>query len=139
MRYRAVSLFSLTIAFSGLAACNTMHGMGEDVEAGGAAVSHAASEAQSDMQEDSAHAIGNTGYTGESLAADARVNIERARALALAARPGTVTDQELEREAGGSGLRYSFDIRSAGVVYEVGVDANTGAILENAREGAHPD
>ena len=78
-------------------------------------------------------------YPGASLARHAPVQISRARAIALAARPGRIVAEELERESGGSGLRYSFDIRSAGVVYEVGVDANTGAVLENSREGAHPD
>ena len=59
--------------------------------------------------------------------------------IALKARPGKITDRELEREKGGSGLRYSFDITSHKTTYEVGVDAQTGMVLENAREGAHPD
>ena len=37
----------------------------------------------------------------------------------------------MEREKGGSGLRYSFDIKSDGAVYEVGVDAQSGKVLEN--------
>jgi hypothetical protein len=45
----------------------------------------------------------------------------------------------LEKEKGGSGLRYSFDIKRGAVVHEVGVDAQTGAVLENAKEGSHPD
>jgi uncharacterized membrane protein YkoI len=45
----------------------------------------------------------------------------------------------LEREKGGSGLRYSFDIKSDGTVYEVGVDAQTGKVLENKKEGPHQD
>ena len=47
----------------------------------------------------------------------------RAIPIALQARAGAITDEELEREKGGSGLRYPFDIKSAGTVYEVGVDA----------------
>jgi uncharacterized membrane protein YkoI len=78
-------------------------------------------------------------YTGEKLAAGASIQMPAAEAIALKARPGTITDRELERERGGSGLRYSFDIKSQGVVYEVGVDAKTGRVLENAREGANPD
>ena len=78
-------------------------------------------------------------YPGVSLARHAHVQISQARTTALAARPGRIVAEELERESGGSGLRYSFDIRSGRVVYEVGVDANTGAVLENSREGAHPD
>ena len=75
----------------------------------------------------------------QALAGQAKVTLAQARAIALSARPGEITNQELEREGGGSGLRYSFDVRSAGVVYEVGVDAKTGKVLENSREGVHPD
>jgi len=78
-------------------------------------------------------------YPGATLASGAKVTIERATAIALKARPGKVTARELENERGGSGLRYSFDIKSKGTVYEVGVDAKTGNVLENAVEGPHPD
>jgi uncharacterized membrane protein YkoI len=57
----------------------------------------------------------------------------------MKARPGVITDQELEKEGGGSALRYPFDVKSAGATYEVGVDAKTGKVLENGREGANPD
>lgn len=79
-------------------------------------------------------------YTGQKYEAQAKVKMAEATGIALKARPGTVTDRELEHERGGSGLRYSFDIRGTdNVTYEVGVDAMTGAVLENDREGAHPD
>jgi uncharacterized membrane protein YkoI len=78
-------------------------------------------------------------YTGEELAKDARVSIEEARAIALKAHRGKITDEELEREAGGTGLRYSFDIKRGRSVQEVGVDARTGRVLENAKEGKNPD
>jgi uncharacterized membrane protein YkoI len=78
-------------------------------------------------------------YIGEKLAKDAKVSIVQAREIALKAHPGKITDEELEREAGGSGLRYSFDIRNGHVTQEVGVDAKTGRVLENAREGKNPD
>lgn len=78
-------------------------------------------------------------YTGQELAKHARVSMARAQAIALKARAGTVTDRELEKEKGGSGLRYSFDIKAHGKTYEVGVDAATGRILENKAEGPHPD
>jgi uncharacterized membrane protein YkoI len=78
-------------------------------------------------------------YTGEKLAKGAKVSIEQARAIALKARPGAITDEEWEREKGGSGIRYSFDIKSGGAVYEVGVDAQTGTVLENKKEGPYPD
>jgi uncharacterized membrane protein YkoI len=79
------------------------------------------------------------GYTGEELAKHARVSIEEARAIALKAHPGKITDDELEREAGGTGLRFSFDIKHGRSVQEVGVDARTGRVLENAKEGKNPD
>ena len=78
-------------------------------------------------------------YSGEKLAAKAKITIDQARSIALKAHPGTITDEELENERGGSGLRYSFDIKSGGHVSEVGVDAQTGEVLENKKEGPHPD
>ena len=78
-------------------------------------------------------------YTGQELANQAKVSISDARAIALRAHPGKITDEELENEKGGSGLRYSFDIKRGTVTQEVGVDAQTGKVLENKREGRHPD
>lgn len=78
-------------------------------------------------------------YTGQALASHAKITMDQAQKIALKARSGTITDQELEREHGGSGLRYSFDIKSENVTYEVGVDAKTGAVLENSTEGPNPD
>ena len=79
------------------------------------------------------------GYTGQELAGKAKVSLDEARAIALKAHPGTVTDEELEKEKGGSGLRYSFDVKSGNATYEVGVDAVSGKVLENTKEGRHPD
>ena len=76
---------------------------------------------------------------GAEFAGDARFSLSAARLAALKVRPGTITDQELEKEKGGSGLRYSFDITSQGKPFEVGVDAKTGAILENVAEARNPD
>lgn len=78
-------------------------------------------------------------WPGRELAREARVTMAEAVVIAQKARPGTVTDRELEREGGGSGLRYSFDIKSGAKTYEVGVDAVTGKVLENAPEGRNPD
>jgi uncharacterized membrane protein YkoI len=78
-------------------------------------------------------------YTGQELADQAKVSISDARAIALKAHPGKIIDEELEKEKGGSGLRYSFDIKRGAVTQEVGVDAHTGKVLENKREGRHPD
>lgn len=84
-------------------------------------------------------ALAGLSYAGEKLAPQAKVTLVEAQTIALKARPGQVTDRELETEAGGSGLRWSFDIRSKGQTFEVGVDARTGKVLENKAEGAHPD
>src|SRR5258705_8589014 len=78
-------------------------------------------------------------YTGQELAKDTKISIKQARAIALKAHPGEITDEELEKERGGSGLRYSFDIKRRGIKQEVGVDARTGRVLENKKEGPHPD
>lgn len=82
----------------------------------------------------SAHA-----FTGEKFSKEAKITIKEARTIALKAHPGKVTDEELEKEGGGSGLRYSFDIRNGKVTHEVGVDAVTGKVLENKAEGPNPD
>lgn len=65
--------------------------------------------------------------------------MQGARDIALKVRSGKITDEELENEKGGSGLRYSFDITVGSATYQVGVDAVTGKILENKRERKHPD
>lgn len=69
----------------------------------------------------------------------ARITLRQATASALAAFPGRVIEHELEREDGGSGLRYSFVIRADAVTHEVGIDAVTGRVLENAVEGPNAD
>lgn len=78
-------------------------------------------------------------FTGQEYAKDAKINIDQARATALKAHPGKITDEELENEGGGSGLRYSFDIATQKGTQEVGIDARTGKILENKAEGPNPD
>ena len=78
-------------------------------------------------------------YKGEKLASHAKISMADARQIALKARPGKVMDEELEAEKGGSGFRYSFDVRALNTAYEVGVDARTGQVLENKAEGSHPD
>jgi len=78
-------------------------------------------------------------YPGHELAGQARTPMKAAEQIALKARPGKVVDRELEKEAGGSGLRWSFDIAAGGKTYEVGIDAADGKVLENLAEGAHPD
>ncbi len=71
--------------------------------------------------------------------ADAKITMQDALTKATALVPGgQVRQGELETEHGGSGLRYSFDIRTAQGNHEVGIDAMTGAVLENGLEkGGH--
>jgi uncharacterized membrane protein YkoI len=78
-------------------------------------------------------------YVGEELEKNAKVSLLEARKIALKAHPGKIVDEELEKESGGSGLRYSFDIKQGVKTYELGVDAMTGKVLENAAEGKNPD
>ncbi len=75
-------------------------------------------------------------FTGEQLAGGATIGLDEARAIALKQFPGEIASEELEKERGGSGLRYSFDIKKRSAVHEVGVDAKTGRILENSVEHA---
>ncbi|MEO5813325.1 MAG: PepSY domain-containing protein [Rhodanobacter sp.] len=74
-----------------------------------------------------------------NLGAQAKVTMTHARVIALKAYPGKIVKEELEKEAGGSGLRYSFDIKSSKATHEVGVDAKTGKVLENSVEGPDND
>jgi uncharacterized membrane protein YkoI len=67
------------------------------------------------------------------------VPLAQARHIALKNVPGKIVSQELEKESGGSGLRYSFVIRYGKLKHEVGVDAKTGEVLENSIEGKHSD
>ena len=76
---------------------------------------------------------------GEKYLADASVKPAHARATALKTYPGKIVSEELEKESGGSGLRYSFVIRHHTAKHEVGIDAKTGAVLENSVEGKNPD
>ena len=69
----------------------------------------------------------------------AKISMHQARQTALHAYPGAkIAKAELEHEHGGSGLRYSFDMKKGSHWREVGVDAMTGKVLENSAEGANP-
>src|SRR5260370_36503953 len=76
---------------------------------------------------------------GEKYLQDASVTPTQARETALKTYPGKIVSEELEKESGGSGLRYSFVIRSHAATHEVGIDAKTAAVLENSVEGKTPD
>lgn len=76
---------------------------------------------------------------GSQYLKNAKVTLAQARAKAAKVYPGKIVAQELEKESGGSGLRYSFDIRKGDVTHEVGIDAKTGKVLENSVEGSDAD
>ena len=77
--------------------------------------------------------------TGGKYLPETRVPLVQARKLALKEFRGKIVSEELEKESGGSGLRYSFVIRRRDKKHEVGIDAKTGEVLENSVEGEHPD
>ena len=120
--HRATALAAL-IAAGALAGCNTMQGLGEDISQGGAALSSAASQARQDMS-----------APPPADASSPRISMDRARSLALAARAGELTGGELARGPDGA-LRYAFTVHSDDGAYAVGIDAQTGAVLENRRLG----
>ena len=76
-------------------------------------------------------------YKGSQYAGEAKLTIDEARAIATKAYPGTIVEEELEHKRGGSGLRFSFDIRANHVTHEVAVDAKTGDVLQNSRESSN--
>lgn len=78
-------------------------------------------------------------YSGQQFAGQAKISMPQARAIALKAYPGKIASEELEHERGGTGLRYSFDIKRGQTLQEVGVDARTGKVLENDKEGPNAD
>ena len=85
-------------------------------------------------------AIPAMAFTGKQYAKDAKISLKQAEAIVAKTVPGgRITDRELEKERGGSGLRYSFDVKIHGKTKEIGVDAKTGKLLENSLEGAHAD
>ena len=62
-----------------------------------------------------------------------KVSKARAQALALKLAPGKVISSEYENKGGG--WRYSFDIQQRGHVQEIGIDGQTGKVVENKSEG----
>jgi predicted small secreted protein len=118
--HRATAVVALTTTVL-LAGCNTMQGLGEDMRQGGIALSDAATRAQD-----------NSSSSPPADAQAPRISMDRARTLALAARAGELTGGELARGPGGA-LRYAFTVHTDDGAYAVGIDAQTGAVLENRR------
>lgn len=63
----------------------------------------------------------------------AAISMAHARATALRIALGRVISSEYEKEGGA--WRYSFDIQQRTHVQEIGIDAQTGRIVENKSEG----
>ena len=62
-----------------------------------------------------------------------RISMTQARAMALKLAPGKLISSEYEKEGGI--WRYSFDIQQRGNVQEIGIDGQSGKIVENKSEG----
>ena len=123
MRY-GLAATALVAAISSLGACNTMQGLGRDLEAGGRAVDRTAAQTQADMQATRADIAPET---IASTAPAAPLTAIQARARALSARPGAVEKEEISSDS----ARYTFHIRGEdGALYAVAVDAQTGAAVE---------
>lgn len=68
----------------------------------------------------------------------AKITLEEARAIALKRVPGTVVEEELEKEKGR--LQYAFDIRdSSGKIWDVEIDAVTGDVLQAVEDDNDSD
>ncbi|MDE1905553.1 MAG: PepSY domain-containing protein [Rhodospirillales bacterium] len=105
----------------------------------GPALAEAPSASHSMMQTGQRHQNSATVQTAQDVAGSPKLGFNDALQIALKAQPGSVVNEELEKEPGGSGLRYSFDVKSGADTREVGVDAMNGALLENRVEGPNPD
>lgn len=68
----------------------------------------------------------------------AKITLEEARVIALKRVPGTVVEEELEKEKGR--LQYAFDIRdSAGKIWDVEIDAVSGEVLYAGEDDEETD
>jgi len=62
-----------------------------------------------------------------------RISMSAAKSMALKLAPGKILSSEYEKEKGA--WRYSFDIQQRGHVQEIGIDGQTGKVVENKSEG----
>lgn len=112
------------VAGIGLAACNTMEGLGRDLEAGGRAVARSAAEVRADIQAENVQPPDTTPEARE-------VTAQEARARALSARPGVIVNEETKADQAG-GTHYVFRIRGEDEqLYLVDVDAQSGAVAQH--------
>ena len=62
-----------------------------------------------------------------------KISKAKAEQIALKVAPGKIVDAEYEKEGGA--YRWSFDIQQNGHIQEVGIDGQTGKVVENSNEG----
>ena len=80
--------------------------------------------------------VGALGLGGAAIAAKApapKISKARAEAMALKLAPGQIISSDYEYD--GHGYRWSFDIQQQGHVQEIGIDGQTGKVVENKSEG----
>ena len=77
-------------------------------------------------------AVGAAQATTAPHKAKAKISMAQARAMALKLAPGKLISSEYENE---HGWRYSFDIQQKDHVQEIGIDGQTGRVVENKSEG----
>jgi uncharacterized membrane protein YkoI len=80
-----------------------------------------------------AMAVVGTSAVAAPKAPTPKISMAHARAIALKLAPGKITDSEYEKEGGG--WRYSFDIQQKDHIQEIGIDGQTGKVVENKSEG----
>lgn len=87
-----------------------------------------------------AYAGGGAGtYSGYEMSKDAQITMDEASAIALKQHPlGVITQRQLERITGGTGLRYSFNVKAEATNFQVAVDANTGDVIEDRLDVPNP-
>ena len=76
------------------------------------------------------------GLGSSAIAAKAptpKISKARAEAMALKLAAGKIVSSEYEYE--GNGYRWSFDIQQNGHIQEIGIDGQTGKVVENKSEG----
>ncbi|MBT2189425.1 PepSY domain-containing protein [Sphingobium sp. H33] len=78
-------------------------------------------------------AVGTTMPAGAAeKAPKPKLSMDQAKAIALKLAPGKIKKSEYEKEDGI--WRYSFDIEQSKRIHEIGVDAMTGKVVEDAFE-----
>jgi uncharacterized membrane protein YkoI len=77
--------------------------------------------------------VGSGASAASAVKPSPRISMAQARAMALKLAPGKIISSEYEKEGGI--WRYSFDVQQRGNVQEIGIDGQTGRIVENKSEG----